>query len=261
MNFSKSLKIVLDPGHVGSNFFDLRKLIGEERYFYEGDFCFFWATLVAEKLKKAGHSVILSRDARLPSKLLSEFEIASRRAQLAEYTDEELLRRFRVPVKFYSDINTSNLVSAALQNEGDLLNRARYINSLKPDLCLSLHLNGDPKQIRTDQNGISGLTNQASDRNFDLFEQIIQNLKSKTSLATFRFDELKEVRQGVFIDESLTLLRNVYVPILLVEGPFQNNYQELDKLFLAQDEFVKSGEGIGRLAELSDGMVEALFFL
>lgn len=249
-------RIYIDPGHVGKSFFDFRHFTLEEIEFHEGDFCFAWADILQKSLLEKVEMTGLSRNKGQPSFLISAKENQLRQNELiSSMGTEAALKKFRVPRAFFPSSSTEELLEAAVQNEADLLNRSKVANEQKYDLCLSLHLNGDPKNLKTAKNGICGFTNQTSKDYFPLFETIIQNIALLTDLPVIQVEELEEVKKGIFVDESLTLLRNISIPTLLIEGPFQNNPIELMLLNQSLTDFQNSKAVNGRLEQLTKAIV------
>jgi len=253
-------RIAIDPGHVGGRLLDLRRVSLDGVDFREGDFCYAWAEILNRKLTAKGFEVLMTRTLAQPSRILTAVEIAARRSALdREMSIEAALKKFRVPRKFFPEKTDSDLLAAAIQNEGDLINRAKMVNEFRADLCISLHLNGDPTQSFTHQNGICGFTTEKSLTLFPLMEKIVNAVLRATQLQSLpKWAELKPVAKGVFLDETLTLLKNLNCPVLLLEGPFQNNVTELKTLIDSLSTWIRKKRAEGRLAELSDAIAEAL---
>ncbi len=252
-------RILIDPGHVGKNFFDFRHFEIDNIEFHEGDFCYAWAESVQNSLLGKVEHVGLSRGRRQPSTVISKKEKEIRLNELLSSIGiEEALKKFRVPVKFFSLISHDELLESAIQNEADLINRAKLALEQNYDICLSLHLNGDPTNIKTEQNGICGLTNKLSINHYKLFEKIIKNISKMTGLPIIKIEQLEEVRIGVFVDESLTLLKHIKIPTLLIEGPFQNNPIELQLLNQSLINLDNVDNSNDRLAQLTSAIVSSL---
>ncbi len=261
MNSQALIKsLLIDPGHVGAPFFDFRQFKMDEIEFHEGDFSFAWAEALKAALVEKISKVVLTRPKRQPSVMIGAKERLSRKEELvATIGAEAALKKFRVPRAFFPSSSVDELLEAAIQNEGDLLKRSQTGNAEKYDLCLSLHLNGDPTSLKTEKNGICGFTNDASSSQYPLFQKIIKNISTLTSLPILnQVEDLAEAATGVFTDESLTLLKNIKIPTLLIEGPFQNNQAELKLLNQALLTWQTKTQVTGRLSQLTMAIVEAL---
>lgn len=243
--------IYLDPGHVGNSFFDLRHFTLDGIEFHEGDFSYLWAETL-KNLLDYKMRIEISRPKGQPSLLMDSSDLNKRLRELTKDSSvEDALTKFRVPKKFSPLKSDLEFLEAVIQNEADLMNRANTASDKHFDLCLSLHLNGDPNSLRTQNNGICAFTNHLSAPYYQLFEEIIQSISFMTNLPIFRMENLEEVKSGVFIDESLRLLKNIKIPILLIEGPFQNNPDELILLNQSLLKLRNEGKVEGRLEELS----------
>ena len=252
-------RIFIDPGHVGKSFFDFRHFSMDDIEFHEGDYCFAWAEVLQKVLQGKIEDVRLSRGDGQPSYLITSIESKQRQDELVSNMGAEAaLKKFRVPRAFFPSSSAEELLEAAVQNEADLLNRTKIANEQRFDLCLSLHLNGDPKVLKTTKNGICGFTNQNSKEFYPIFESIIQNISLETKLPIIQVEELEEVKEGVFIDDSLTLLKNMKIPTLLIEGPFQNNPNELVLLNQSLIDFKVHNKVNGRLEQLVKAIVSSL---
>lgn len=248
-------KVIIDPGHVGKTFFDFRHFILDEIEFHEGEFCYAWAEILQKELEGKIEKVSLSRSREKPSFLIDLNKNKQRQEEiLSSIGIEEALKKFRVPRAFFPQVANEKLLESAVQNEADLICRSNIANDEKFDLCLSLHLNGDPKNLSTTKNGICGFTNQISKEHFILFQKIIQNIALVTNLPIIQTEDLKG-EKGVFVDESLTLLRNINIPTLLIEGPFQNNPIELQQLNQSLNEYHNDKKISGRLEQLTKAIV------
>ena len=251
--------ILIDPGHVGKSFFDFRDFKIDEIQFHEGDFCSAWAEILQKALIVKSINVSLSREKGRPSFKMDSVDLQKRKTELmSDVGIEEALKKFRIPRIFFPLKSADELLEAAIQNEADLLNRAKLANDKNFDLCLSLHLNGDPSSLKTTKNGICGFTNHVSKEHFKFFENIIANISLETNLPIIRNDQMSEVSKGVFLDESLTLLKNIKIPILLIEGPFQNNPDELILLNHSLKSFEDNKAVTGRLGQLTNAIINTL---
>ena len=251
--------ILIDPGHVGKSFFDFRDFKIDEIQFHEGDFCSAWAEILQKALIVKSINVSLSREKGRPSFKMDSVDLQKRKTELmSDVGIEEALKKFRIPRIFFPLKSADELLEAAIQNKTDLLNRAKLANDKNFDLCLSLHLNGDPSSLKTKKNGICGFTNKVSKEHFKFFEKIIANISLETNLPIIRNDQMSEVSKGVFLDESLTLLKNIKIPILLIEGPFQNNPDELILLNHSLKSFEDNKVVTGRLGQLTNAIINTL---
>ena len=176
-------KILIDPGHVGESFFDFRSFTIDNIEFHEGDFCYAWGEIINNYLIELGSECSLSRKKGQPSILINIEDQQKRKHELISTIGEEAtLKRFRVPRNFFLKRSVDELLDAAIQNEADLVSRAKSANIERFDFCLSLHLNGDPNNLITQRNGICGFTNKISKTHFLLFKNIISNLSKETGL-------------------------------------------------------------------------------
>lgn len=252
-------RILIDPGHVGKSFFDFRDFTINNIQFNEGDFCYAWAEVLKKFIVEKGNDCVLSRIKGQPSLVIDpEFQLRRKRELILNIGVEASLKKFRVPRKFFPEHSVEELLEAAIQNEADLLNRAKIANENKFDFCLSLHLNGDPNSLKTEKNGICGFTNHISKSHYYLFQNIIENIANTTKLQVIENDDLEKVGKGLFIDDSLTLLKNIKVPTLLIEGPFQNNPNELLVLEQSLKKFNNGTDVSGRLEELTRAIMSVL---
>ena len=251
--------ILIDPGHVGKSFFDFRDFKIDEIQFHEGDFCLAWAEILQKAIIDKSIKVSLSREKGRPSFKIDSADLQKRKTELMSGIGiEEALKKFRIPKIFFPINSSDELLEAAIENEADLLNRARLASDKNFDLCLSLHLNGNPSVLKTTQNGICGFTNRVSNEYFKFFEKIIMNISLATNLPIVENDHLVAVNKGVYLDESLTLLKNIKIPILLIEGPFQNNPNELILLNQSLKNFEDNKCVTGRLCQLTSAIVKIL---
>lgn len=252
-------RIILDPGHVGGDYFDLRLLSDEGGIFREGDFTFAWASALKEALETRGIEVQLTHERGKPSTIISKDRIEARAVTLTkEIGMETALQKFRVPRNFFRGMSEDELLSAAVQNEADLIERARLAGASGASLCLSLHLNGDPNALRSSVNGICAFSSERFLSETPLFHKILRAVCRATSLPIYSYSNLIDREAGLFIDETLTLMKNATVPTLLLEGPFQNNTQELPALKRDMLAYYERRTVQGRLQELVDGVVEGL---
>jgi N-acetylmuramoyl-L-alanine amidase len=258
-SISKTSKIIIDPGHVGNSYFDFRYFKIDNIEFREGDFTFAWAQILQKMLLEKFNKIELTRVMGQPSVVISQDVLAFRKKELEDTIGYEAsLKKFRVPVNFFPLHSPNEFFEAAIQNEADLLNRASVATNNNYDFCFSLHLNGDPTALKTAKNGICGFTNKLSIKHYMLFEKIIANIAKHTDLPILQIETLEEIASGVFVDESLTLLNNIGIPTLLIEGPFQNNPQELILLNNSFNAFSNDEEITGRLEQLSSAIVNSL---
>lgn len=252
-------RIILDPGHVGGDFFDLRLFSDEGDLFREGDFTFAWASALRETLEIRGIEVKLTHERGRPSTLISEDRIEARAATLSkEIGIDAALKKFRVPRNFFRGMSEDELLKAAVQNEADLVERARLAAASEASLCLSLHLNGDPNVLRSSVNGICAFTSERFFSETPLFHNILRAVRRATSLPIYSYSSLADRGEGLFIDDTLTLMSNATVPTLLLEGPFQNNSHELPALKRDMLAYYERRAIQGRLQQLVEGVVEGL---
>lgn len=253
--------IGIDPGHVGGAVFDLRICKINGTIFHEGDFCFAWAECLQAYLQKSEIKTVLShnKDRRSVEPDLENEAFCNLVAkEIQKKNREELLQRYDIPVFVEKDYAMADLVRTAIINGIDLQCRARLMNFLEPDFLLSLHLNGSLKNITTNENGILGYINQAAWSQLDLFASIIDNIAKVCNLPLMLGKMANECAPAIYERSDLVLLKECKIPTLFIEGPFQNNIEEIVKLQTALAKYKQSGELAGRLGELTHAIAEVL---
>jgi N-acetylmuramoyl-L-alanine amidase len=253
---------VIDPGHVGGPYLDMRYLEYPGGVFREGEFSFHWANLVRQNLEDRGLRVELTREHQQPSHTATDEQLQTKlRDERKVRTLSESLKRYGILTEWFPDVTHEKLLEAAIRNEFDLANRCHWINTLRPRLCLSLHLNGDATGPRTLKNGVCILTNRKSAEAHKHFKELVSQISERTRLPLAADERLEQIQPGLFANESLILLKHVQVPIALVEGPYQNNETELPKLVSSLETYLKTEEVTGRLAELVNTVSDWIFDL
>jgi N-acetylmuramoyl-L-alanine amidase len=230
-------QIFLDPGHVGGEIFDLRDFIVGGYRVREGDFSFVWAEALKRELESIGWVVGMTRARGQPAIAYSE-ERARKRCDelLASSTIGTLLEKYHVPRKLFPNYTEEQLLLTALKNEQDLLHRAKLVNLSTADMCISLHLNGDPLNRTTDANGICGFANSASALFLSFFGDLICRIAKGTNVPILKNQFANEMYPGLYIRDDFILLNNTKRPTLIVEGPFQNNISVAKEISISLDE-------------------------
>ncbi len=253
--------VCIDPGHVGEGIFDLRDFKIQGRRFKEGDFCFEWAEVLKENLESRGLEVILTRrrGTRCASFESRDSLCEAAKSVVGRMDTPQILQRYDIPKLYLQSMSLESLVEVALKNGVDLQARATLANTLKPDLLISLHLNGCPGSLSTERNGVLGFVNPQAKPQLPVFSKVLENVAQACSLNILSEEYcLEQDAPGLYTRDDLVLLKYSEVPTLILEGPFQNNIDEIHCLADSLDERRTSGSLNGRLRQLAHSVAEGL---
>lgn len=250
--------VIIDPGHIGGEFCDLRKIPANGAGFMqEGNITLVTSLLVKRLLEDKGIKVILTRKSYAPvtKRSISEFEKeATESLSIVGRVDLPPFLRSQFP----KDID---YMKAWMWNREDLYERARFINSNPRTLSLSIHYLGALGSEYTNSNGMCVFVkgnylpeellaeshqvkclDQIAEGNFDetisLGKRIFKRMKERLYLSEpeneFVPNSLK-VDEGVYC-RNLVLSRMAEGIFVYIEGPFQNNKEEIKRLLSVDGE-------------------------
>ena len=236
MIMKKISSVCIDPGHVGGDALDFREVVRAGLSLREGDFCFHWAKYLKQVLESQGLRCVLTREFGQRSLRAPSEAIDLRREQLlAEYGSlgEILSKKFCIPPTWRQGLREDQVLGEAVANELDLSYRATLANSSGCDLLLSLHLNGSEDARDSHQDGVCGFTNRSN----PLFIDLVKALSNALELPFVEYSQFESLGEGLY-KRDLLLLREVQIPVLILEGPFQTG-----PLFESLVEEASSGKG------------------
>lgn len=251
-SFSHTMRIILDPGHIGGTWQDLRRIqVGDGRIVREGDLTWLTVVRLRSLLANDGHTVTLTRTRGQPVTTLLP-ESVSDDPNLFPKPFIDTYKRWQVT----DGMEDATIRRALLWLQSDIDARRELIALSGADFGLSLHYAGDLKNAVTDANGIfailsgnyteaylSELDNQmmvmrmALSGNLLIALHLCQTILSEMTdrlrvpyIATeaVQSDGFHLVSEGVF-SADLRLLKQCDLPLAIIEGPYQNNRAELKK--------------------------------
>lgn len=295
--------MVIDPGHIGGLYEDFRKIeINKNIIIQEGNLALKTAQYLQDYLKKNHLSSILTRNDLLPvTKIKIDDMKIDRNKSLDLLKLRNIKRRFNdinifLRAKNFVDkdilarsdfINKSkSKLAISVHFSGDL-NKVRttkngiftiiagnFNNEREAELDLDRRRQGVLKTIRAKNEDIvesefKRIKNLVLSGNllvsYELAKLLVKEMKSHLNLkevAEREVPEFHKVEDGVYA-ASLILTKNVKMPLVITEGPYQNNIDEIKSLY-ANDSRIKSyaaaiSAGIVKFINSSNPLLESFY--